>query len=227
VVCAERDRSFFTDPTRVLVVPNGVSAELLAAPALPRDPDTLVMVGTMRYAPNVDGALWFTREILPRVAAVAPAVRLFLVGDDRLGLLKSAHDGVRVFVTGRVEDVASYVSRATLSVVPLRVAGGTRIKILESMALGTPVVSTTIGAEGLDVVPGRHLGVADTPDRIAAAIVDLLRDEPRRRALAEAGRRLVAERYTWDTVGRSLRDMISEWLTEQRAPRGRARVAAR
>ena len=218
VVCSEGDRRFFParDRARVLVVPNGVSARLLGVPPVEPEPDSIVLVGQMRYAPNADAALWFAREILPRIAAEVPGARLYLVGNDPRGALGALRDSKRVVVTGRVEDVAPYVSGAMVSVVPLRVGGGTRIKILESLALGTPVVSTRVGAEGLDVVPGRDLQVADTPEAFAAAVIDLLRDAGRRRALSAAGRRLASERYTWEAVADGLRADVQAWLGQRR-----------
>ncbi|MBI2527048.1 MAG: glycosyltransferase [Candidatus Rokubacteria bacterium] len=230
VVCSNPDRRFFPARHRgaVLVVPNGVPARLLHAPTRPRDPASLVLVGTMRYEPNVDAAMWLVREILPRVAEAVPDVRLYLVGDDLRGTLGRMHDGHRIIVTGRVDDVAPYVSRATVSLAPLRVGGGTRIKILEAFALGTPVVSTSIGAEGLDVVPGRHLRIADTPESFAAAVVDLLRDPVARESLAEAGRRLVAEWYTWEAIGTRLGADLRELLAHRSEPAaaGRSRLSA-
>jgi glycosyltransferase involved in cell wall biosynthesis len=217
VVCSEGDRRFFParHRDRALVVPNGIPGQLLATPPSPREPASLVMVGAMRYGPNADAALWFAREILPRVAAAMPDVRLYLVGDDRRGVLRSVHDGQRVIATGRVDDVAPYVSRAAVSLAPLRFGGGTRIKILEALALGTPVVSTTVGADGLDLVPGRHLAIGDTPDAFAGEVIRLLRDPAARQALAEAGRARVAQRYTWESIGEALggdvRRLASRW----------------
>lgn len=214
-VCSEEDRRFFPPRLahRVLVVPNGVSAHLLARPRNEAaDPaPSIVFVGTVQYAPNRDAAGWFTREIFPIVAAAVPAVRLYLVGDDPRGRLRSLHDGRRVIVTGRVADVAPYVSRAALSVVPIRWGGGTRIKILESLALGTPVVSTTVGAHGLDLVPGQHIELADTPGVFAEAVVTLLKDSGARARMSAAGRALVATRYTWEQIGRRLVDDLEGW----------------
>ncbi len=220
VVCSERDRRFFPSRhrQRALVVPNGVAARLLSVPPVPRDPATLVMVGTMRYSPNTDAALWFAREIFPLVSAATPGARLDLIGDDPGGALRAVHDGQRIVATGRVEDAAPYVSRATVSLAPLRVGGGTRIKILEALALGTPVVATSVGAEGLDVVPGRHLLIADTPEAFASAVVNLLRDAGARQSLSEAGRRLVAERYTWEAIGERLREDVRAWIEQRHSP---------
>lgn len=219
-VCSEADRAFFPRRLRdrVLVVPNGVPAHQLARPRPAEEPFSLVFVGRMQYEPNIDAALWLIRDILPRVAAALPGVRLYIVGDHRNPTLQALHDGKRVVVTGRVEDVEPFVARAAVSVAPIRVAGGTRIKILESLALGTPVVSTTIGAEGLDVVPGRHLRIGDTAEGFAAEAVALLKGPAAREALRGAGRALVADRYTWEAIGRRLAASLDEHLSRRRNP---------
>lgn len=229
VICSEKDRQHFPGrlARRVLVVPNGVSTHLLNQ-SRGDDEDkapTIVFVGNMEYAPNLDAALWFTREIFPQIAAAVPGIRLYLVGYDGQQHLRPLDDGKNIIVTGRVEDVTRYVSRATVSVVPLRWGGGTRIKILESLALGTPVVSTTIGAEGLDVQPGRHILLADTPEDFATAVVNLLRDRGTREAMAAAGRALVAEKYTWERIGGTLKAYLEKWLaTRTQGPRYEASI---
>jgi glycosyltransferase involved in cell wall biosynthesis len=214
VLTSEYDRRVF--PRRLaeqtLVIPNAISSHLLAAPLADPQTHSMVFVGDMGYSANVDAAFWFTREILPRVVEALPDARLLLVGKDDRGHLRPLHDGKTVTATGRVDDVAPYVAGAAVSIAPIRVAGGTRIKILESLALGTPVVATTIGAEGLDLVPGRHIKIGDTPEAFADAVIQVLTDRGLRRTMAAAGRAVVAERYTWDRVGRRLVQDVGEWL---------------
>jgi glycosyltransferase involved in cell wall biosynthesis len=214
-VCSETDRAFFAPSLRdrVLVVPNGVPARLLSRPRSLQATPTIVFVGQMRYGPNLEAALWLARDIFPRIAAAVPGVRLCIVGAHKSPALTAVHDGTRVVVTGRVDDVEPFVSGAAVSVAPIRVAGGTRIKILESLALGTPVVSTTIGAEGLGLVAGRHLRIADTAEGLASEVVALLGDAQAREALSRAGRAVVAERYTWEAVGRRLASTLDAHLS--------------
>jgi glycosyltransferase involved in cell wall biosynthesis len=228
VVCSEKDRGFFParDADRVFVVPNGIPAHLLDRPRPDDQELSIVLVGYMRYDPNVDAALWFTREIFPKVKAMVPGVRLYLIGDDIRGRLRPLHDGERVIVTGRVDDVTSYVSRAAVSVVPIRWGGGTRIKILESLALGTPVVSTTVGAEGLDLIPGAHVQIADSPESFAEAVILLLQNQQARAALVSQGGALVRDRFTWDRIGCALKSSLEAWLSAREA-RGAGALATR
>jgi glycosyltransferase involved in cell wall biosynthesis len=218
VLCTERDRAFFPPRTRdrVIVLPNGIDGALLEVPRGAPAGDDLVMVGNFRYAPNVDGASWLVREVMPLVWAERPRTRLLLVGDDARGLARPLHDGQRVVVTGRVPEVTPYVTAAAASVVPIRVGGGTRIKILESMALRTPVISTGIGAEGIEAVDGRHLRLADTPQAFARAVVELIADRARAAALGQAGAALVAERYTWRRIRAGLGEQLRPLLPSAR-----------
>jgi polysaccharide biosynthesis protein PslH len=124
------------------------------------------------------------------------------VGRNPTERLKLAAAAAGVTVTGTVDDVRPHVARAAVYVVPLRVGGGTRLKIFEALAMGKAVVATGVGAEGLPVVPGEHYVRAENPDEFAGAIVRLVKDPARRRALGEAGRRLVEERFSWGQVGR-------------------------
>jgi glycosyltransferase involved in cell wall biosynthesis len=218
VLCKEQDRAFFPRRTRqrALVLPNGIDGALLEVPRGTPAGDDLVMVGNFRYAPNVDGATWMVREVMPLVWAARPRTRLVLVGDDVRQFARPLHDGQRVVVTGRVPEVTPYVTAAAASVVPIRVGGGTRIKILESMALRTPVISTHIGAEGIDAVDGRYLRLADSPEAFARAVLELLADRGRAAALGQAGAALVAERYTWRQIRERLADQLYPLLTSAR-----------
>ena len=218
VVCKEQDRAFFPPRTRerVLVLPNGIDGALLEVPRGAPAGDDLVMVGNFRYAPNVDGATWLVREVMPLVWAARPRTRLLLVGDDVRQFARPLHDGQRVVVTGRVAEVTPYVTAAAASVVPIRVGGGTRIKILESMALRTPVISTHIGAEGIEAVDGRHLRLADSPEAFARAVIELLADRGRAAALGQAGAALVAGRYTWRQIRERLGDQLTPFLNSAR-----------
>lgn len=217
VLASDSDRSVFSRrlAERIFTVRNGVARELLSAGPIDSRPQSIVFVGNMNYQPNVDAAFWFAREIFPHILETLPGATLSLVGKDDTGHLRALHDGRAITVTGRVPDVAPFVSGATVSIAPLRVGGGTRIKILESLALGTPVVATTIGAEGLDLVHDQHLKIADTPRAFANSVIALLKDPARRRAMAAAGRVVVAERYTWDVIGQRLREDVAGWLIQR------------
>jgi sugar transferase (PEP-CTERM/EpsH1 system associated) len=192
------------DAVRAVVVTPGVDCDLLA-PVSPVDAGPEVLfVGSMGYPPNVDAAEYFCRDILPRIAESVPGVHLSIVGANPAPpVTRLAVDG-RVTVTGFVPDVRPYYARAAAAVVPLRAAGGIRMKILEGMALAVPMVSTAVGAEGLGLVNERELLIADTPDAFAAAVVRLLREPALRSALAAQARDTAVRRFSWEAVGATL-----------------------
>src|SRR5262249_28581209 len=162
----------------------------------------------------------------PLIRKTVPEVNLSVVGRDPPPRVQHlARDGV--VITGTVPDVRPWMNRASVFVVPLRVGGGTRLKILEAMASGRPVVSTSLGCEGLDVKDGDNILVADTPTAFADAVVRCLREPELRRALGARGRALVLERYQWGAIGHALSEFLAEMreTSAQRAPvlQGRTR----
>jgi glycosyltransferase involved in cell wall biosynthesis len=182
------------------VVPTGVDTEYFA-PA-PSDPEsrTLVFTGSMDWLPNEDGMTYFCREILPKIRQAEPEATLSIIGRTPTPAVRKLADIPGVDVTGRVDDVRPHIARGAVYVVPLRIGGGTRLKIFEAMSMAKAVVSTTVGAEGLPVTSGRDIEIADEPSRFAHAVVHLIRDSAARRALEAAARRLVVERYDWSAV---------------------------
>jgi glycosyltransferase involved in cell wall biosynthesis len=184
---------------RAVVVPNGVDVDAFVPSPLPAAPE-IVMTGTFSYNPNVDGALWFCREVLPKIREVVPAAYVHLVGRAPLPEVEELVDGRTVRGTFDVPSVATHLDTARVAVVPIRIGSGTRLKALEAMAAQRPVVGTAIGLEGLGIESGRHALVANDADEMAAAVVELLTDDGRATALAEAGRLLVEERYRWDAI---------------------------
>ncbi len=186
------------------IIPNGVDVEYYSPAAessgqLPADP-TLVFTGKMDFRPNVDAALWFAREILPLVRREFPGARVSLVGQRPAPSVQALAARQGVEVTGAVPDTRPYIGGAEVYVVPLRMGGGTRLKVLEGMAMGRAIVSTSLGAEGIDYAPDRDLVIADSPDAFASAVVALLRNPERRRELGSNARRLAAEKYDWNKI---------------------------
>ena len=165
-------------------------------------PASLVFTGSMDWYPNEDAIMYFIAEILPELRREVPGLSLAVVGRDPAERLRAACAAAGVQVTGTVADVRPHVAEAAVYVVPLRIGGGTRLKIFEALAMGKAVVSTRVGAEGLPIVPGEHFLQADSPADFTQAVVTLLKDPDRRRALGQAGRRLVEERYSWTQVTR-------------------------
>lgn len=210
VTCSEGDAALLRaryPGLETWAVPSGFDEETFrpsgSGPA--REPDHLVFLGSMSYAPNVDGAQWFAREILPDLARRRPDVRLSIVGRDPAPEVRALASD-RVEVTGAVDDVRPWLERAALFVVPLRIGGGTRLKIVESLALEAPTVSTTTGAEGLGLESGVQLALADRPDEWIAACAELLENPERAAELGRAGAAFVREHYRWPTLAAQLAD---------------------
>ncbi|MCZ7540677.1 MAG: glycosyltransferase [Anaerolineae bacterium] len=186
----------------VSVVPNGIDVAryAVADTTLDLGPASLVFTGSMGYRPNVDAALWFANRVLDRVQAHVPQARFFIVGSQphrRLGSLRD-HDGVQI--TGWVPDVQPFLSAAAVYVVPLRMGSGTRLKLLQAMAARLAVVSTRVGAQGLDVQDGVQLRLADTEEDFARAVIELLSDPAERAALGERAAKYVAHGYDWSVI---------------------------
>jgi len=182
---------------RVEVIPNGFDLQGARAVQGNPHPNTLIYCGSFRYFANHDAMLWFAQEVFPIIRAQIPSARLTITGDTA-GRDFPAVEGVQL--AGHVQDVRPLVASAWLSVAPLRVGGGTRLKILESFALRTPVVATSKGAEGLSARPGQHLLIADDPVDFAAQVVSLLNDSALRQRLAEQAFHLVEEQYDWAVI---------------------------
>jgi polysaccharide biosynthesis protein PslH len=214
-VCSEHDRRNLM-ASNVVVVPNGVTVPDSPLP-LQSDGRTMIFCGLLAYEPNVDAAEFFCRSVLPRIQQRVRHARLLIIGRSPSHRVRALHDGTGVFVHGDVPDVREYYGRAAIAVVPLRSGGGTRLKILEAWSLGVPVVSTSIGCEGLEGVPGRHHVVADDPDDFATACVALLQDPQRRDELAQSARELVG-RYRWDTITPAVVEIASALLSTGRYP---------
>ncbi|MGB2716068.1 MAG: glycosyltransferase [Vicinamibacterales bacterium] len=182
------------------VVQTGVDTGYFSPAPSPSAGQHLVFTGSMDWLPNEDGMLFFVNDILPHIRTAVPDVTLSIIGRAPTPAVQRLADRNGITVTGRVDDVRPHVAAGTVYVVPLRIGGGTRLKIFEAMAMGKAVVSTTIGAEGLPVTPGRNIVIADDPQAFAGTVVRLLRDSGMRRQIESEARRLVVERYDWSAV---------------------------
>jgi glycosyltransferase involved in cell wall biosynthesis len=185
--------------------PNGVDVDYFAfQPRQDRPPELswrLIMTGSMSYAPNIDAAQYFLDSILPRLRQLHPAVEVRFVGSAPSPELLARQDAAgQVRFTGFVDDVRPYVAESDLFIAPLRHGGGTRLKLVEAMAQGIPVVTTTAGCEGLAVTAGDQLWIADTPEAFADGIARLMADEALRRSMAANARTLVERGYGWERI---------------------------
>jgi polysaccharide biosynthesis protein PslH len=183
--------------TAVEVIPNCINLADYSDVHETPQPNHLIFTGSFRYSANHEAMVWFLQEIYPRLQAQVPETHLTITGDHANLPLPPAKN---VTLTGFVADVRPLIASATVSVVPLLVGGGTRLKILEAMALGTPVVTTSKGAEGLEAQPGEHLLIADTPEAFAEAVTRILKEPELRQRLADQAYQLVAKKYDWTTT---------------------------
>jgi glycosyltransferase involved in cell wall biosynthesis len=197
-----------------VVVPNGVDTERFRPTPLPGTP-ALVFTGTLSWWPNIDGLEWFCAEVLPRVRAAVPEVRLDIVGRDPLPEVQRLERLPGVAVHADVPSVALWLQRARVAVVPLRIGSGTRLKALEAMAAGRPVAGTSLGLEGLDVSDGVEALVADDPVSFANSVVRLLTDDELAGRLAAAGGEHARTRFSWVVVGRHFVDALQALVQMQ------------
>ena len=189
-------------------VPTGVNTDFFRlADSARRESKHLLFLGAMDWMPNADGVQWFVKEVLSLVRREDPEIRLTIVGRDPVASVRDLHDTENgIEVTGTVADVRPYLDAASIFVVPLRVGGGTRLKLFEGLATGIPTVSTTIGAEGLPLQDGVHLRIADTPRAMADAILSLVRDPAGAARMGEAAARYVRGTFGWDGVAQQFID---------------------
>jgi polysaccharide biosynthesis protein PslH len=182
-------------------VPTGVDVSYFAELGYEPEPNHIVFLGSMDWMPNIDGIVEFVRTTYPRIRSQCADVKLTIIGRNPAPAIRALQDAdASIHVTGTVDDVRPYMRRAAVSIVPLRVGGGTRIKIFEAMAMGIPVVSSTIGAEGLPVDDGTNIFIADDPDTFAQNVVALLQNSSLARSAGTAGRLMVSEKFSWNTA---------------------------
>jgi glycosyltransferase involved in cell wall biosynthesis len=207
---AQRMRDMF-NITHVSDVATGVDVEYFQRPPDRRPESDLIFVGSMDWLPNIDGMVWFSKEILPLIRRQKPDCRVVIAGrkpGPEILALAAADKGIEV--TGTVPDVRPYLWNSRISILPLRIGGGTRMKVYEAMAAGLPVVSTSVGVEGLVGRPGRDLLIGNSPEEFATQCISLMDDESLRKKIGEAGFRLVNENCSWESVSREFEKILLE-----------------
>ena len=182
------------------IVPNGVDLDYFSPVDGKEDEESLVFTGSMDWHPNEDAVLYFCNQIFPIIRSRLPAAKFTVVGSNPSDRVLRLKDLEGVDVTGSVEDVRPYISDAAVYVVPLRIGGGTRLKILQALAMKKAIVSTAIGCEGLDLEPGKNLLVSDKPQDFAASVIQLIEDKGLQKKLGEDGNMRIRERYSWDVI---------------------------
>ena len=211
---SERDKKIFQNelPEQdFYVIPNGVDTDFFAPTNEKPVSNTLVFTGMMGYVPNSDGINYFIDSILPLIRKQVPDIKLYVVGKNPSpSVLKRASDAITV--TGFVEDVRPYIHKAGVYVVPLRMGGGTRLKVLEALSMKKPVVSTSIGCEGIDVKDGEHLLIADQKEHFAESVVKLLKDQKAAQKLSASGKELIENKYKWSAINEAVEQAYSKIL---------------
>lgn len=220
VAVSEADAELFAQlalDVPVSVIPNGIHAERYAAHdnSLDLGDHALVFTGSMSYRPNVDAAMWFAEDILGAVRAQVPDAKFFIVGSHPHARLDALRERADIQVTGWVPEVNPFLHAAAVYVVPMRMGSGTRLKVLQAMAAGQAVVATTMGAQGLHVTDGVELRIADTAERFASTIVDLLKHPKQRRAMGERAAQYVRENYDWSVIAPRLLVVYNDVIANQ------------
>jgi polysaccharide biosynthesis protein PslH len=222
IVCSTREERVLADlapNVRIATVPNGVDASSFSENRLQLNwpPSKIIFVGAMDYYPNIDAVQFFVKNLWSQLRSQFPLCRFVIVGSNPSPDVLALREISGVDVTGTVEDVRSYYNEADLCVVPLRMGGGTRLKVLEALAAGVPVVSSVLGAEGLQLEHGRHLILADCkdPESWICAIASLGQSAEYRYSLATAGMRFVREHYDWVSIGRLFCEIYVDWIIRQ------------
>ena len=215
---SETDRDAFVpflQNQTITVIPTGVDVDYFTPMSLEEIPNSLVFTGSMDWLPNEDAIFYFVEAILPLIKEKIPDVSLEVVGRNpsrKLQSLDQAEKAVRL--TGWVEDIRPFLARGSICIVPLRIGGGTRLKIFEAMAMGKATISTSIGAEGLPVQSGENILLADTPKDFADRVISLLRDANQRRKLGTAARTLVEESYSWPKIAENFSRILQEVIAK-------------
>jgi glycosyltransferase involved in cell wall biosynthesis len=199
---------------KIAVIANGTDTDSFSLLPLSACEDNIVFMGLMDYAPNRDAAVYFVKRIFPLIKSKLPKVKFWIVGKNPTKELERLSSDPDVIVTGYVESVIPYYERSSVVVVPLRAGGGTRGKILEAMALGRPVVSTSLGAEGLEVTHKENIMIADRPEDFATITVELMSNGPFKSALIESARKFVESHHSWRQIADNLDQAYKEICTE-------------
>jgi polysaccharide biosynthesis protein PslH len=209
---SDADRDAFrgaVDPAKLTVIPTGVDIEYFRPLAVEEKLNSLVFTGSMDWLPNEDAILYFLDEIFPLIVDKCPGAVLEVVGRKPSRKLQArAGEEKNVMLTGWVEDIRPYVARGSVCIVPLRIGGGTRLKIFEAMAMAKAVVSTSVGAEGLPVNSGENIVLADSPRDFADRVISLLRDSNERKRIGSAACAMVEEKFGWPTIAESFGQIL-------------------
>jgi len=226
---SDNDRDYFVrwiPPSKITVIPTGVDVTYFQPTPDGDRPNSMVFTGSMDWLPNEDAVLYFAKRVLPLIRRQAADATLRVVGrrpSERIRALAARDSGIQV--TGEVDDIRPHVKEAMVYVVPLRIGGGTRLKIFEAMAMGKAVVSTSVGAEGLPVHDRYDILLADSPEEFAGRVLNLLANRQERTAIGAAARALVEEKYSWASVAGRFDETLTKVVRDAVSSEARPRIA--
>ena len=195
------------------IIPNGVDVAHYQPDFSAEAPAHLIYIGSMDWYPNEDAVSFFADEVLPQIHTEVPDVKFSIVGGNPSARVQKLAEKEGIVVTGRVPEIKPYFAEATVFVVPLRIGSGTRLKILEALAMGKAIVSTSVGAEGLDLKDSEEIFIADEPTVFAEAVTRLLKDPSLRRRIGESGRARVEQDYDWRSISEKLHQLYTKILS--------------
>jgi glycosyltransferase involved in cell wall biosynthesis len=198
------------------VIPNGVDTSYFQSRGIRPDPFSIVFTGVMHYVPNFEGMIYFLDEIFPIIKKKIPQAKVQVVGNAPPARLK-AYQSDDINITGFVDDVRPYIDESSVFVVPLRMGSGTRLKVMEALSMQIPVVSTSIGCEGIEVEDGEHLMIRDKPEQFAEAVIELFANKNLQQKFIDNGHDLVMQKYDWQVIGQSI-EKAFETLTKKSKP---------
>lgn len=208
---ADYTRTLLPPGVKLWTVPNGVDTEFFVRARLEdTDPNAILLCAGFGVYRNAEAAIWFARQVFPRVKKTMPAAEFWIVGSDPPAEVKQLADIPGIHVTGTVEDVRPYYCRAAVAVAPYRYGEGTKLKVLEAMACGVPVVTTQIGCQGINVQDGEDICMVETAESFAAGVIGLLVDAGRRRAMGARARQLIEQEYAWTKIVGDLEPKLVE-----------------
>ena len=196
------------DAKFVEVVPNGVDLSSFTVNANSKNPYVIIFTGYLKYGANMEGLRHFKNEIFPLIRKMIPDAKLRVTGDTSEADLRDLQTDRNIEFTGYLNDIRPAIASSSVSIAPLKVGGGTRLKILEAMALGTPVVSTTVGAEGIECKDGKDIFIADEPKEFARKVVLLMQNRELAFQIARNARRLVEQKYGWKSIAEKMNYLI-------------------
>jgi len=220
IAMSETDKGFIDkfcgNELAVHVIPNGVDVEYFAPLDSEVERSTIVFTGTMNHPPNDEGIQYFCKNIFPKIVAKKPEAKLVIVGNAPSKEVQALADGCRVKVTGFVPDTRPYFASAAVIIVPLLTGSGTRLKILEAMAMGKAIVSTSLGAEGIACTAGENILLADTPEEFSGKVLELMKNQDYSGRIGNKARELACEQYSWKNLSLDLEEIYNRWTSDNR-----------